>query len=176
MDMGRSGWAIRPQDILILLKLIALKNKAWRQLDLAQSLDLSQAEIAFALQRLREAGLVDGSKRKAQRLAAIEFLIYALKYLLPPKLGAFSRGIRTASSAKPIAGKVINSEAPMVWPHEEGDFRGLALEPIYESVPQAAKRDSELYELLVIVDSLRVGGVRERKFAETEIRRRLLKA
>lgn len=173
--MKRSGLVIRPQDILILLKLIALRGRPWRQLDLAMSLDLSQAEIANALDRLRKAGLVDDSKRKVHRLAAIEFLIHALKYIMPPELGSYSRGIPTAFSAKPMLGKIVGEQLPVVWPSNEGDQRGLALEPIYDSVPFAAKRDPELYELLAIADSLRSGGVRERKVAEEEIRRRLLK-
>lgn len=173
--MKRSGLALRPQDVLLLLKLIAQRGRNWRQLDLAMEIGLSQAEVANGLARLRLAGLVNDQKKDVHRLAAIEFLVHALKYILPPEIGAYSRGIPTAFSAKPMRGKVVGEELPMVWPSDEGDQRGLALEPIYPSVPHSAKVDPELHELLAIVDSLRVGGVREKKVAEEEIRKRLLK-
>lgn len=173
--MKRAGLALRPQDILLLLKLIARRGQSWRQLDLAMALGLSQAEVANGLERLRLAGLVNDQKKDVHRLAAIEFLIHALKYILPPEIGTYSRGIPTAHSAKPMQGKVVGEELPMVWPSNEGDIRGLALEPIYPSAPHSAKLDPDLHELLAIIDSLRVGGVREKKVAEEEIRKRLLK-
>jgi len=42
---------------------------------------------------------------------------------------------------------------------------GFALEPIYKSVPQAVKQDSRLYAVLALLDSIRIGGARERGFA-----------
>jgi len=54
-----------------------------------------------------------------------------------------------------------------VWPYEGGDQRGLALEPLYRSVPDSLARhpDQLFYELLVLVDAIRSGRVRERNIA-----------
>jgi len=41
-------------------------------------------------------------------------------------------------------------------------------------VPDAALRDSALYEKLALVDALRDGRVRERKLAEQELKKLLL--
>jgi hypothetical protein len=41
---------------------------------------------------------------------------------------------------------------------------------------KAAKSDSPLYELLALVDALRIGGARERDLAEEEIRLRITHA
>lgn len=174
--MKRSGFVIRPQDILLLLKLVAQRGYDWRQQDLANALGLSQAEVANGLERLRIVGLAHHEKRDIYPLAAVEFLIHGLKYMLPPVVGAHSRGIPTASSAPPMKGKVIGDELPMVWACDDGNQRGLALEPIYPSVPFAAKRDDRLYELLVVVDSLRVGGARQSKFAAEIVKRLLTEA
>jgi hypothetical protein len=50
---------------------------------------------------------------------------------------------------------------------------GQEISPLYRSVPEAAKKDSRLYELLTLIDGLRVGRVREKLFAKQEIESRL---
>ena len=45
--------------------------------------------------------------------------------------------------------------------------------PLYASAPKAATDDSALYELLAIVDALRLGGARERSVAADILRKRL---
>jgi hypothetical protein len=62
-----------------------------------------------------------------------------------------------------------------VWPFEQGKVRGVSLSPIYETAPFAAEKDPKLHELLSLVDSLRIGGAREKKLAEAELRKRILK-
>ena len=46
-------------------------------------------------------------------------------------------------------------------PDPMGNSRGLIVEPLHPNVPKAAKKDSYLYELLALVDALRIGGPRE---------------
>lgn len=171
-----SPLSLRPQDTLILLKLISAEGRHWRQTDLANELGLSQAEIANALVRLKRAGLIDGEKKRAFRLATIDFVLYGLKYFYPAEFGSLVRGIPTGHSAKPLKGKlVIADDAEWVWPDPDGKTRGLAIHPIYETVPFAAKADPILYELLALVDSVRAGGARERTLAEEALRKSLLK-
>ena len=45
--------------------------------------------------------------------------------------------------------------------------------PLYKSVPQAALRDSKLYQLLALVDAIRDGRASERKIAERDLAQRL---
>jgi hypothetical protein len=47
--------------------------------------------------------------------------------------------------------------------------RGQAIEPLYRSVPTAAKNDPELYVLLSLIDAIRVGRVREQRLAVKEL-------
>ena len=49
----------------------------------------------------------------------------------------------------------------------------LDFEPLYRKVPEAALRDSELYELLALVDAIRDGRARDRRIAEQSSVRRL---
>jgi hypothetical protein len=45
--------------------------------------------------------------------------------------------------------------------------------PLYDSVPGAARRDPALYDLLALIDAIRMGRARERNVAEKEITQRL---
>jgi len=48
-------------------------------------------------------------------------------------------------------------------------MRGVTLFPIYKLVPQVAKKDKILYELLVLVDSIRDGRAREQDMEKKTI-------
>jgi hypothetical protein len=50
---------------------------------------------------------------------------------------------------------------------------GLALTPLSPSVPLAASLDPQLYELLGLVDALRVGRIREQQLAAIALQERL---
>ncbi len=164
---------IKPQDVLVLLKIMLWEKKPWRHMDLAEELGLSQAEVSFALERCRRAGLLDSSKKKILRFPILDFLVYGLRYVYPAQPGPLCRGMPTAHSAPPLSQMIVSDEHDQyVWPWDEGTVRGQAIEPLYESVPFAAKRDPKLYEFLAMVDALRVGRARERALALQEIKRR----
>lgn len=84
------------------------------------------------------------------------------------------RGIPTAHSAPPLS-HIIQSkdDDEYVWPSAKGEMRGQAIEPLYSSVLEAVKKDTKLYELLTLVDAIRVGRVREQELAKTELEKRL---
>ena len=60
-----------------------------------------------------------------------------------------------------------------MWPDPEGEVRGMEFSPLYKSVPQAARRDARLYELLALVDAIRAGGGKAHDAAVRELRARL---
>ncbi len=62
-----------------------------------------------------------------------------------------------------------------VWPDAEGDRRGVALEPLYRSVPRSLRQfpDPIFYELLVLVDAIRSGRARERNLAIKFLKERM---
>lgn len=165
---------LRPQDILVLLKLAASPGKEWRQLDLALELGLSQYEISVSLERAKNSGFLDDSKKRLNRSALEEFLIHGVKYVYPALPGGVCRGIPTSHSAPPLSKHIVSKEHDQyVWPFADGRVRGQAIAPIYESVPYAAQKDQKLYELLCLVDAFRVGRARERELAQKELKRRL---
>jgi hypothetical protein len=86
--------------------------------------------------------------------------------------GAPTRGVPTAHSAKPLSDLIAGGDA-FVWPHVDGTVRGQAIAPLYPTVPDACLGDERLYELLALVDALRVGRARERELAVKELEARL---
>lgn len=168
---------IKPQDIVILLKLISLGEKKWRHVDLVAALGLSQAEISFALNRCRTVGFLDSTKKKVMKAALLEFLVHGLKYVFPARPGPLSRGLPTAHSAAPLSKNIVASAEDMyVWPYEHGRARGQSIEPLYQKAPLAAEKDAELYELLALVDAVRAGRAREQALAVKELEARFGKA
>lgn len=162
---------------MITLKL-AVSGKAaqWRFNDLAIELCMSVSETHAGVKRAQRAGLVHiiDDRFQVGVRALEEFLLHGLRYVFVPDHGEITRGLPTAHAAPPIASHVVaNDEPPPVWPSPEGTVRGLAFSPLYKSAPQAALRDVKLYELLVIVDTLRGGRARERKIAAVELTQRL---
>ena len=93
---------MRPQDIIILIKILTFQDDSWTLVDISQALDISTAEVSGALERSRIAGLLNQSKRKVNKLALREFLISGLKYVFPAQIGPAVRGIATSHSASPI--------------------------------------------------------------------------
>ncbi len=169
---GQQG--LRPQDILLLLKLAVSKGREWRQVDLAQELGLSQFEVSAALERASRSGFLDSTKKKVVWAALLEFVLHGLKYVYPAAPGPICRGLPTAHSAPPLSREIVSNENDQyVWPWGNGNVRGQAVEPLYKSVPEAASKDPELHELLALVDALRVGRAREREIAGEELKRRL---
>ncbi|MDE2313914.1 MAG: hypothetical protein KGL04_07055 [Elusimicrobia bacterium] len=165
---------VKPQDILVLLKLKLNDDRSWRLVDLAQELGLSVSEVSMALERARNSGLINSEKKRVIRAALEEFILHGLKYVYPAQPGPVCRGVPTAHSAPPIAQRIISDENDQyVWPDAAGSLRGQAIEPLYSSVPAAARKDPKLHEMLALIDALRAGRARERGIATEEIKKRL---
>jgi hypothetical protein len=169
--------SMRPQDVLVAVKL-ALAPPQTRPTypELAAALEMSLSEVHGAVKRATAAGLVD-SNRRANRVALLDFLVQGLKSAFVPKRGPLTRGMPTAHGAPPLDQIVgLGAEPPPVWPDPDGTVRGESFEPLYRSVPKAAKKDPKLYEALCLIDALRGGRPRDRALAEEYLRRLMLPA
>jgi hypothetical protein len=164
---------MRPQDVVLLLKIITYENRPWFQVPISEELHMSQSEISEAVARNKFAGLLDPKGKKVRRLALMEFLQYGVAYVFPQQPGAIVRGIPTAHSAPPLNG-IIQSTENYVWPAAKGKARGQSIVPLYPAVVEASLDDAALHELLALIDALRVGKAREKDIAIQEIRSRIL--
>jgi len=173
--MARAKNNLKPQDIIILLKIIALGKQSWFHHTLAYDLGLSQSEVSQSLNRSKYAGLIDETRKKVNKIAFTEFLVHGIAYAFPQQPGAIVRGVLTAHSAEPL-NKIIQANEKYVWPYAKGLDRGQAIEPLYNTVVEASLKDRNLYELLTMVDAIRVGRVREKEIAKKELEKRILNA
>jgi hypothetical protein len=60
---------------------------------------------------------------------------------------------------------ISGEEDAYVWPYAKGNMRGTAVKPLSENAPKAVLKDDRLYDLLALVDAIRIGKVRERNLA-----------
>lgn len=164
---------LKPQDVVLALKLVAHGQEVWTYEHLAKELAMSSSEVHNGVRRLVQAKLLTPDRRPV-RQALKEFLLHGVRYAFPPTLGGQTRGLPTAHAAQPLLSIIRSSEesAP-VWPFPEGEVRGQSFSPLYPTVPQAALRDPALYELLALVDALRAGRARERDQAARMLEERL---
>jgi hypothetical protein len=164
---------MKSQDIVILLKMITLSDKNWFFADIANDLQISETEVSFAMERNAVAGLVSADKKRVNKLALREFLIYGLKYVFPAQVGGSTRGIATAYSAPPVNKHITEGKEHFVWKYYKGTRRGNSIVPLYANLPKIVENEQNLYEFLTIVDTLRVGKSREIEIAIKELDNRL---
>lgn len=162
---------MRPQDVVILLKLSIMSSDNLRFADISEALTISASEVSESLERSRLARLVSEDKRELYRVSFFEFLVSGLKYVFPVSPGATVRGMATAHSAPPLNKVIVAQNDLFVWPTPQGTVRGQSIIPLYKTVPEAAMRDSKLYELLALTDAIRVGRAREVNLAIEEFKR-----
>lgn len=164
---------MRPQDVAVLLKIIALDGQNWQLSSLSNSLRISISEISESLNRSRIASLIDYNKKKVNRQNLLEFVEHGVRYVFPQQPGAMVRGMPTAHSHTFMKNSFI-SEMNYVWPDNKGKVMGLTIEPFYRKQVEAAGEDQEYYKLLALVDVIRVGKVREVKYAINELTKMIL--
>jgi hypothetical protein len=170
---------LKPQDVFITLKLVALGKQPWTYAQLASELHMSASEINGGVKRAIRARLVApaagrGGNPRPIIMALEEFLIHGVKYAFPPNRGTMTLGVATSYAGPPMRDMVQpHEELPPIWPDPKGETKGIAFEPLYKSVSKAAMADPKLYELLSLVDTIRDERARERNLAARELSTRL---
>ncbi len=86
--MAQAKNNLKPQDIVILLKIIALGRQSWYHHTIAEELGMSQSEVSQSLNRSKYADLIDDARKKVNKLAFVEFLLHGITYAFPQKPGA----------------------------------------------------------------------------------------
>lgn len=160
---------LRPQDLVVLLRLALEPGAAPTYAVLASELGLTASEVHAGLGRATIAQLArkdKAGKPSVVRDALKLFVEHGARYAFPATHGGITRGMPTGYAAPPLKDKIVQpSELAPVWPHKNGTVRGEAFYPLYPTVPEAAGRNPALYELLVLFDAIRGGSARERALA-----------
>ncbi len=160
---------LRPQDLLILLRLTIGAGQPETYARLAGELGISVSEIHGGLERaiLAQLAYKNVQGRPAVVRAALKrFVLNGARYAFPATRGGLTRGMVTGYAAAPLVERIVQpAEPPPVWPDPEGTARGVTLYPLYPSVPKACRRNPKLYEVLALFDALRSGSAREQALA-----------
>ena len=172
---------LRAHDVLMTCKLFSLAEaqRSWTYAVLATELELSVGEAHNSLQRCRESGLLLPS-REVSRENLRDLLSVVVPRVFIAARGGIGRGMPTSIYAAPLASHFSFSKhaLPLVWPavedQETEGRRGDSLLPICPSVPEAARRDVVVYELLALADVFRVGSAVDRERAGDLLALRLL--
>lgn len=171
---------LKPQDLLVLLKVAAHPPQRWTYAALGKALAMSASEAHASVKRAIACGLAVAAGRgdwSPVRASLLEFLQHGVRFVWPATPGPVKRGVPTAFGAAPLAGLVnaAAGDAP-VWAHPTGSAKGPTLSPLYRTAPQAALADPELHRLLALLDALRTGRARERKLAAELMREALARS
>lgn len=111
---------LKPQDLLVVLKLWVGRGEAWTYQTLAKALRLSPAEVHAAVKRAKASGrLPPGPLSVPPNVMALrEFLVHGARYAFPTQVGSLGRGIPTAHAAAPLKGDMVpTDDPPPVWSH-----------------------------------------------------------
>jgi hypothetical protein len=161
--------AVKPQDLVVLLRLSLTPGNTPTYAMLAAELGLTASEIHAGLERATLARLArkdSAGKPAVVREALKQFVMHGACYAFPALRGEATRGLPTSHAAPPLKDMIVQpNELPPVWPHKNGAVRGMAFYPLYPTVPVAAAHNAALYELLVLFDAVRGGSPRERALA-----------
>ena len=166
---------IKAQDVFVALDLCREEGTMGTYAERGARLGMSASEVHAAVRRLEKARLLDPETGEVRRNPFLDFLEHGVPYAFAERPGEVIRGIPTAWAAPVMADKITgNSELPPVWPDPEGKMQGVTVHPLYRSVPKASLREPGLYDLLALVDALRIGRVRDRKIAKEVLKEKLL--
>jgi predicted transcriptional regulator len=163
---------MRPQDVALLLAIASLKEEPWQMKQLSEMTGISRGEVSESLNRSAYGGLLSGNKSTLYKLAFFDLLEFGLRHIFPVHPGEKVKGVPTAISASPL-NKMIVSNVQFVWPSENGDVTGFAIESLYKTLPEFAVHYQGFYELLALTDALRFGKNRERILAMKELKLRI---
>lgn len=156
---------LQPLDIPVVLSLAGRPSPTFAELGVELGVSASTAHAC--VKRLNFAGLVHtrGTVHEVNLPALEEFLLHGVRYAFPPHRARRQRGVPTAHSA-PVLRDVLSGDVdPIVWPTPKGTVVGEALEPLAPAAASFAERAPQLYDLLALVDAIRVGTARDRQVA-----------
>jgi DNA-binding MarR family transcriptional regulator len=165
-----SQMTLRPVDIPVVLRLAEVPDATFQVL--AENLGISSSTAHGAVERLTAAGLVYPHERRVNRRNLLEFLEHGIRYAFPSRPRGRAKGVPTAHAAPPLASEIVSDEA-LVWPDPSGPAFGEVVDPLYDGAVKLPSRCPSLYEMLTLVDAVRVGRARERNLATEKLRSRL---
>lgn len=162
---------LHPFDVVTALRLLRPSGTLQH---IADELSVAPSQIHASLGRLVVAGLLRTEGRATNPRALGEFLLAGVRYAFPARRGALVDGVPTAYSAPPLAAQ-FDAVDVVVWtaPRHPRAVRGFGMTPLYPKASELVTSSPETYQLLTIVDALRIGEPKVRSLARTELEARI---
>ena len=147
----------------------------WSISALADVLQLSTSVIHQSVCRLQRIHLLNREPQwSIYTKGLLEVVHYVVPYVFPAELGAVRRGIATAQSLPIYHNEFVKSgDLQPVWPHPHGQHRGAELAPLHKAIPEAIfsqRLSPTVHDLFGLIDLMRIGASRERRFAQEQLR------
>jgi hypothetical protein len=165
-------------DVYVLVSVVVSLNKRPKLEQLSELAGLSVSVIHRSLKQLKKSKLLvelmSGDEPNFRNIE--EFLLCGFPYVFPEEKGSLVRGFATGIDGTSLKNQFAESEYPVVWAHHEGNAKGFEIEPLHKAIPELValgKMNSGLYELLSLLDVLRIGQKREVEAAKNHIRKML---
>jgi hypothetical protein len=168
--------ALKPQDIVVAVKISVHKARGFTYSVLADELFMSASEVHAATKRCELCRLLIRTDEGITtiRQSLVEFLTHGIQYVFPAITGGITRGTPTGFAGPSLRNYFnLENELVPVWPDAEGQTKGITFQPLYPSLVKAAKVDLGLYDVMTLVDAVRGGAARERELAKAELMRQL---
>ena len=176
MALGDKQMALKPQDLLIALKIAVNRGREYTLVELGAELHVAVSVVHGAIKRCEQARIISRSAGSIRviRSSLKEFAVHGAKYAFPAALGSLSKGVPTAIAGPVLRGRFEQSAAlPPVWPDPIGTGYGPSVTPLSPAAVRACSDDEKLMDVLTLFDALRVGTAREQEIAVKELEERL---
>lgn len=169
---------MKPQDIIIAVKLLLLNGEKITFAELGKSLQISASETHGAINRLKESFIYDSFTEMIRKNALEEFLIHGIQYVFPVSPDKPSRGILTGYSSPFMKDDFTTgkNDDVYVWAYSGGKDRGISINPLYRTAPDICLKDMSLYHWLSVIDMLRMNRARERDVAIEHLKSLLIES
>lgn len=161
------------RDIFVLAALSIDSSRDRKTIrSISEELGVPHAGIQRSVARLSEAGLYLPRRGAVVESLAVDLMTTGVRFLVPPKYLGQGVGLPTAWYGGRLASRIRSGgeDLPVVWPDPGGGVHGVWLEPLDPAVPELARANAELGELLRAIDASRIGGAREREVAGQAVR------
>ena len=145
---------LKPVDIVVALQLTIAPDSTFSVLATAVGVSHGEAHNSFG--RLRASRLTRPDQRAISTQRLVSFITSGVPVAFPAIFGPESRGVPTAHSAVPFRPHVAFDDEPLVWADVDGSTRGTTIIPLFPRAPALSRTNVPLYELLTLVDSIRI--------------------
>ena len=156
---------LKPQDSLLAVKYWSLKRSGIDSSvrGISEAIGISASEVSKGTKRLIASRLAverSGSIH-AESGALLEWLCYGIRYAYPQESVGYGRGMATSWNCPLLDSEISAPVPPFVWSFSGGDFEGVLIKPIHDSVPLASRGDEDLYRVMSLLEAIRGGKPRE---------------